>query len=154
MNSEISDFDFDLLKPEEDLNKLNLISIGEVSPKMIYDDIDEYKKKWGNLDKFQKINRLMEFAERQEISLIDKKKLKELLLTELINKSLNKKSEIDYNETEGKVINITNLNKNELTNEYYIGTKSRNDFTIVYTPITEEIKTGFKKLNMSFINKK
>jgi len=148
-----------LLEPEDSLKILNQYDYNKINLNKvkISDDIEDikhqYKKPWIKLDKFQKINRLMEYVKRLKISKDEEINLKNLLIDNINEKKITKKTDIEYDELNGLIIEIKNLYKN-INNIYYIN-KDITMLDVVKTEICSKPVATFKKLNISnILNKK
>ena len=148
-----------LLEPEDSLKILNQYDYNKINLNKvkISDDIEDikhqYKKPWIKLDKFQKINRLMEYVKRLKISKEEEINLKNLLIDNINEKKITKKTDIEYDELNGLIIEIKNLYKN-INNIYYIN-KDITMLDVVKTEICSKPVATFKKLNISnILNKK
>lgn len=114
------------------LNKLNTVTITEtiinttdindiVTESSIHhdenntqsDEYNLYKKSWSKLNSIHKILKIKEFVNNLNIkSDIEKQILKDKLIELVKNKTLTKKGKIIYDEINGKIISIPNLQYN------------------------------------------
>jgi hypothetical protein len=94
------------------------IEINETE-KVVYNEVDElYKKPWQKLNTIHKILKIKEFVNNLNISSNEEKeKLKGDLIMLIKNKILTKKENVDYDDENGKILNIKKLQYN---NKYYI----------------------------------
>jgi len=78
--------------------------------KQIFSDDEFYKKPWVKLNSIHKILKIKEFVNNLKInSEKDRAELKDELVTLVRTKILSKKEKIKYDELNGKIISLTNL---------------------------------------------
>lgn len=78
----------------------------------IFDDQTLYKRPWTKLNTIHKILKIQEFVKNTQLNFKsdeERNKLKDELIELIKNKTLTKKENINYSETEGRIINIPNL---------------------------------------------
>jgi len=99
-------------KLSETLNeKKEITSSSETeNHKQIFADEDLYKKSWQKLNSIHKILKVKEFINNLKMdSEKDKIKLKDELVELIKNKVLTKKENVNYDESNGKIISLPNL---------------------------------------------
>lgn len=107
------------------INKLNKIEsdnevINKIDNVNLENQNDEnlYKKSWSKLNPIHKIIKLKEFVNNLNFDIENnREELKELLSNLVKTKILTKKDKIDYDELNGKVLSIKNLQYKD--NKYY-----------------------------------
>ena len=106
----------------------------------------EYNKKWGKLDKQQKINRLMHYVIKMNLPRTEQKQLQNLLIDAILNKIITKKSDIEYCDVIGEVTSIIELKRNVHSGIFYLG----KDVTAINITIhAKQINiVPFKKLDL------
>ncbi len=78
--------------------------------KQIFSDEELYKKPWVKLNSIHKILKIKEFVNNLKInSEKERTELKEELVTLIKTKILTKKEKVKYDEVNGKIISLTNL---------------------------------------------
>ena len=113
----INKYDWLVSKLDELQNGINNITETETSnkdkiastlPVNNYDEL--YKKPWNKLNQIHKILKIKEFINTiSNIKANEKDKLKNELIELVKNKILSKKEKVDYDENNGKIISIFNL---------------------------------------------
>ena len=94
------------------------VSISDIKIKDENNEDYYYKKPWNKLNIIHKKIKIKEYINSLTLTQDKKKKLIEKLLNLLKEKKLNKKNDVDYDVTNGKIISITILKcKND---DYYI----------------------------------
>jgi len=88
------------------------------------ENLENYLKPWGKLDKQQKINRLMSYVNvlKDDMSLtpVQITQLKQILIIAINEKHITKKTDVEYCEQTGSVLRIPALKLNTDTNLFYI----------------------------------
>jgi hypothetical protein len=156
-----SDLQITILNNQDTLNILNKYDYNKIvlnkktqpdteSPE---DESLQYNKTWLKLDKFQKINRLIQFINTMNLTKEEKLDLKILIVENINEKKLTKKTEIIYDETLGIVKEIINLKKNNC-NKFYIN-KDITQLDVVKTEVINKNSiSSFKKLDIkNLLNK-
>ena len=141
----------DFLSLKEGLNILNKFDYNKIKlAKKIKQEEetesfdDNYNKPWSKLDKFQKINRLINYINKLSLNKEELLNLKVLLIESINDKKLKNKDEVIYDSKKGIITEILNLNKNR-NNMFYIKTDISN-INIVKTEAKNI--TTFKKLDI------
>lgn len=82
--------------------------------KQIFNDDSLYKKPWSKLNSIHKILKIKEFVNNLKInSEKDRNLLKDELIGLIKTKVLTKKDKVKYDETNGKIVSLTNLQYKE-----------------------------------------
>lgn len=107
----ITKVDSDLLyKNSETENKNNTSYFDSKGTDYIFNDSDIYKKSWTKLNNIHKIIKIKEFVNNIKFdNENNRNKLKDELVELIKNKTLTKKNKIKYDEENGKIISLTNL---------------------------------------------
>jgi hypothetical protein len=86
------------------------ISVEETVHEQIFADEDLYKKPWTKINAIHKILKIKEFVNNLKISSDqDKTELNDHLVSLVKNKVLSKKEQVKYDEINGKIISLVNL---------------------------------------------
>lgn len=89
---------------------VNCLSSETENHKQIFSDEELYKKPWVKLNSIHKILKIKEFVNNLKInSEKERTELKEELVTLVKTKILTKKEKVKYDEVNGKIISLTNL---------------------------------------------
>ena len=95
---------------QNDKNSDNSLHIEEINTS---DEYNLYKKSWSKLNSIHKILKIKEFVNNLNIiSDTEKQVLKDHLVNSIKNKTLTKKGKIIYDDINGKIISIPNLQYN------------------------------------------
>jgi hypothetical protein len=107
----ITKIDSDLLyKNSETENKNNTSYFDYKGTDYIFNDNEIYKKSWTKLNNIHKIIKIKEFVNNIKFdNENNRNKLKDELVELIKNKTLTKKNKIKYDEENGKIISLTNL---------------------------------------------
>jgi hypothetical protein len=105
------DSDYVSYKNSESENKTNSVSYFDIKgTDYIYNDNDIYKKAWTKLNNIHKIIKIKEFVNNIKFdNENNRNKLKDELVELIKNKTLTKKNKIKYDDINGKIISLTNL---------------------------------------------
>ena len=85
---------------------------------LMYKEINNiiYKKQWARLHSELKINRILHYIkdlrDKYKLNHENTMKLKELLIIAIKKRKINKKNQVDYDEENGKILSIYNLEYN------------------------------------------
>jgi hypothetical protein len=105
------DSDYLLYKNSETENKnTNTSYFDSKGNDCIFNDNEIYKKSWNKLNNIHKIIKIKEFVNNIKFdNENNRNKLKDELVELIKNKTLTKKNKIKYDEENGKIISLTNL---------------------------------------------